>query len=119
MQQRKAVMTSHDAPHAYSWVLNGPNSATAEVSYTARLISDDMSAFKSAVLEGVGIANLPLRVVENEIRNGLLIIITPDWRPLDGVIMAVIPSRRGVLPSVRSLIDFLAKSFQEIQHHPG
>ncbi|MNF30576.1 LysR substrate binding domain protein [compost metagenome] len=119
MQQRKAVMTSHDAPHAYSWVLNGPNSATAKVSYTARLISDDMSALKSAVLEGVGIANLPLRVVDNEIRNGLLIIITPDWRPLDGVIMAVIPSRRGVLPSVRSLIDFLAKSFQEIQHHPG
>ncbi|MNF34681.1 HTH-type transcriptional regulator DmlR [compost metagenome] len=101
----------------YSWVLNGPNSATAEVSHTPRLVSDDMSTLKSAVLEGVGIANLPLRVVENEIRNGLLIIVTPDWRPSDGVITAVFPSRRGLLPSVRSLIDFLAKSFEEIRNH--
>jgi DNA-binding transcriptional LysR family regulator len=96
----------------YSWELNGPHNATAQVSHTPRLVSDDMSTLKSAVLEGVGIASLPLKVVENEIRAGILVVVTPDWRPLDGLITAVFPSRRGLLPSVRSLIDFLAKSLE-------
>ncbi len=99
----------------YSWILNGPNDAIAEVCHTPRLVSDDMSTLKNAALEGVGVASLPLMVVENEIRNGRLITVIPEWRPVNGMITAVFPSRRGLLPSVRTLIDFLAKSFEEIQ----
>lgn len=71
-----------------------------------------MPTLKSAVLLGVGIANLPLAVVKNEIEDGQLVSLLPEWQPVEGVISAVFPSRRGLLPSVRSLIDFLAQAFE-------
>ena len=34
---------------------------------------------------------------------------SPTGRPRAGIIHAVFPSRRGLLPSVRALLDFLAR----------
>lgn len=102
----------------YSWILTGPEDTTAEVCHSPRLVSDDMPTLKSAVLEGVGVASLPLAVVEKEIAHGSLVTVIPEWKLVDGVITAVFPSRRGLLPSVRTLIDFLARSFEEIQQSP-
>ncbi|MFO2463434.1 LysR substrate-binding domain-containing protein [Pseudomonas sp. 15FMM2] len=96
----------------YVWRLTGPGGVTAEVSHTPRLISDDMATLKHALLSGVGIANLPLVVVKDEIAKGQLVVLLPEWQPTEGVITAVFPSRRGLLPSVRTLIDFLADSFE-------
>ena len=40
------------------------------------------------------------------------IAVLPEWQPAEGVITAVFPSRRGLMPSVRSLIDFLGEAFE-------
>lgn len=95
----------------YLWELTGPDGATAQVLHTPRLISDDMSTLKNAALAGVGIANLPRMVVKEELADGRLIAVLPAWQPAEGVITAVFPSRRGLMPSVRSLIDFLGDAF--------
>lgn len=101
----------------YTWALSAPQGMTIDIGHTPRLVSDNMSTLKSAVLLGVGIANLPLAVVKDEIDDGQLVILLPEWKPTEGVITAVFPSRRGLLPSVRTLIDFLAQSFEKIE--PG
>lgn len=98
-------------PH-YGWLLNGPDGAAATVTHRPHLVSDDMNILKSAALAGVGAATLPLRVVKDDLEEGRLVELTPQWRPVEGVITAVFPSRRGLLPSVRSLIDFLGKAFE-------
>ena len=95
----------------YLWELTGPEGATAQVVHTPRLVSDDMSTLKNAALAGVGIANLPRVVVKDELADGRLIAVLPAWQPAEGVITAVFPSRRGLMPSVRSLIDFLGDAF--------
>ncbi|NBA96910.1 LysR substrate-binding domain-containing protein [Pseudomonas sp. R5(2019)] len=95
----------------YSWQLNGPNGENAQVNHVPRLISDDMGVLKSAVLAGVGIAVLPEATVKQELADGRLLKLLEQWQPVEGVITAVFPSRRGLLPSVRALIDFLVKSF--------
>ena len=95
----------------YLWELTGPDGTTAQVLHTPRLISDDMSTLKNAALAGVGIANLPRMVVKEELADGRLIAVLPAWQPAEGVITAVFPSRRGLMPSVRSLIDFLGDAF--------
>ena len=97
---------------AYLWDLTGPDGATAQVAHTPRLVSDDMSTLKNAALAGVGIANLPQVVVKDELADGRLIAVLPAWQPAEGVITAVFPSRRGLMPSVRSLIDFLGDAFE-------
>ena len=96
-------------PREHSWCLEGPAGATAEVRHWPRLISDDMSALRRAALHGVGVVQLPCMVVERDLAAGRLLDIIPHWAPRGGVVHAVFPSRRGLLPSVRSLIDFLAE----------
>lgn len=96
-------------PREHSWCLEGPAGATAEVRHRPRLISDDMSALRRAALHGVGVVQLPCMVVERDLAAGRLLDIIPQWAPRGGVVHAVFPSRRGLLPSVRSLIDFLAQ----------
>lgn len=95
-------------PREHRWCLEGPNGATAEVRHQPRLISDDMSTLRQAALRGVGVVQLPCMVVEQDLQAGRLLDIMPQWAPRCGLVHALFPSRRGLLPSVRSLIDYLA-----------
>jgi DNA-binding transcriptional LysR family regulator len=96
-------------PGDHLWQLEGPNGAKAEVRHQPRLISDDMTTLLQAALRGVGLVQLPCMVVEQELAQGRLLDIMPQWVPRCGVVHALFPSRRGLLPSVRGLIDFLAE----------
>jgi DNA-binding transcriptional LysR family regulator len=93
------------------WRLTGPDGATASVAYSPRLITDDIAQLRSAVLLGVGVAQLPTMAIEKDIAEGKLVDILPEWRPTAGIVHAVFPSRRGLLPSVRGLIDHLAAEY--------
>ena len=42
-------------------------------------------------------------------RRGELEVVLPQWRLPQGIAHAVFASRRGLLPAVRVLIDFLAE----------
>lgn len=95
-------------PREHRWCLEGPGGATAEVRHQPRLISDDMATLRQAALRGVGVVQLPCMVVEHDLQAGRLLDIMPQWAPRSGLVHALFPSRRGLLPSVRSLIDFLA-----------
>ncbi len=101
------------AHRKHVWDLEGPDGATAHVSYTPRLITDDISQQRSAALLGVGVAQLPTMVVAKDIEDGALVDILPEWRPRSGIVHAVFPTRRGLLPSVRSLVDHLAVEFSK------
>ncbi|WP_137164248.1 LysR family transcriptional regulator [Pseudomonas asiatica] len=100
-------------PRDHIWQLEGPDGAHAEIRHTPRYITDDMSALRQAALDGVGIVQLPFMVVDQDLENGRLVELNPQWEPRCGIVHAVFPSRRGLLPSVRSLIDFLAEHIWE------
>ncbi|MDT4831947.1 HTH-type transcriptional regulator DmlR [compost metagenome] len=100
-------------PRDHMWHLEGPNGANAEVRHTPRYITDDMTALRQAALRGVGIVQLPLMVVDQDLEQGRLMDIIPQWVPRSGIVHVVFPSRRGLLPSVRKLIDFLAEHIRQ------
>jgi len=89
------------------WELEHPDGQTATVLHHPRLVTDDMAALRDAALAGVGIVKLPTMLVAQDVAAGRLVHALPDWRPRPGLIHAVFPSRRGLLPSVRALLDFL------------
>ena len=60
-------------------------------------------------LAGLGIARLPETVVRADLRSGALSRVLPEWNSPQGILHVVFPSRRGLLPAVRALIDFLAE----------
>lgn len=94
----------------HEWTLLHTDGQVATVPHHPRLVTDDMAALRQAALAGVGIVQLPTMMIWDDIEAGRLAHVLPEWRPRAGIIHAVLPSRRGLLPSVRALLDFLATS---------
>jgi len=94
------------------WRLNASGKAEDKVvvSLTPRLLCDDMIALKQAAIDGVGIVALPGYVCREDVRSGALRQVLPAWLAGDSTITALIPYRRGLLPSVRAFVDHLAEA---------
>lgn len=91
----------------HRWRLTHADGSVAEVRHAPRLVTDDMAVLRDAALAGAGAARLPTLVVWDDLQAGRLATVLPDWRPSNEIVHAVFPSRRGLLPSVRALLDFL------------
>lgn len=102
------------ARQEHEWRLAGPDGAHATIRHRPRFVTDDMVALRLAALRGVGVCQLPAFVVEDDLATGRLIDVLPSWAPNTGIIHAVFPSRRGLLPSVRALLDFLAARYGDL-----
>lgn len=99
----------------HAWTLLGPEGAQAVIRHSPRLTTGDMIALRAAALAGVGIVQLPIMMVSDELAAGSLVRLLPEWAPRREIVHAVFASRRGLLPSVRVLIDFLADRFQALK----
>ncbi|MDT2022242.1 LysR family transcriptional regulator [Methylocella sp. CPCC 101449] len=98
----------------HEWCLDGPDGATAKIPHRPRLLTEDMVALREAALAGIGVCQFPTLVVHDDLKAGRLVDILPGWAPRTGIIHAAFPSRRGLLPSVRALMDFLAAEYAEL-----
>lgn len=90
----------------HHWDLIGPQGQAHRQFHHPRLMTQDMSALLHATLKGVGIARLPGVVARPRLKTAELVEVLPGWQPLSGIIHAVFPTRRGMLPSVRAFLDF-------------
>jgi len=93
-------------PHV--WKLIGGDQQEIQMRYEPVLATDDMIFAHQSAIQGQGITQLPLPACVNEIREGLLEIVLPDFQSPLYQVQIVFPSRRGMLPAVRSFIDFLS-----------
>lgn len=103
-----------EGKQVHKWRLTGPDGAKAEIHFTPRFITTDMLALREAAAAGVGIVQLPVLMVKEQLLRGELVRVLNEWEPQREVIHAVYPSRRGLLPSVRALVDFLAGEYARI-----
>ncbi|QGZ31687.1 LysR substrate-binding domain-containing protein [Stutzerimonas stutzeri] len=102
------------ADKQHAWQLDGPDGVTAHVPLRPKLVTDNAETLHQAALAGLGVVKLALLVAGPDLHNGRLIDVLPGWVPRGGILHAVFPSRRGLLPSVRALLDFLGDNIQEI-----
>jgi DNA-binding transcriptional LysR family regulator len=58
---------------------------------------------------------LPSLMVTEQLQTGTLVPVLPDWQPKRDIIHLVYPSRRGLLPAVRALVDFIANYYQSFE----
>ncbi|MCI0432728.1 MAG: LysR family transcriptional regulator [Gemmatimonadetes bacterium] len=98
----------------HAWHLHGPDGAQATIHHQPRLITRGMLTLRAAAVAGVGVVQLPIMMVRDQLARGELVAVVPDWTPRREIIHAVFASRRGLLPSVRAFIDFLADRFQRV-----
>lgn len=103
------AMTSAGDRHI--WRFTGADGATVELTHTPTLSTDDLYTLKRAALSGIGVALLPGHLVADELAGGTLLRLLPGLAAPHAIIHAVFPSRRGMVPAVRALLDFLAQGF--------
>ncbi|WOD09867.1 LysR family transcriptional regulator [Pseudomonas sp. NyZ704] len=97
------------------WTLESETGERIQVRHQPRYFTTDMLALKSAALAGVGVVQLPVLMLTDELAKRTLVAVLPNWRPPREVIHIVFPSRRGMLPSVRALIDFISAEYAAIE----
>lgn len=97
----------------HAWELESADGAKARILTNPRMVTDDRIALWRAAAHGVGVAMLPAALVQADVDAGRLVRLLPDWQARVAVVHAVFPSRRGLLPAVRALLDFLAHEFTQ------
>lgn len=98
----------------HRWLLNGPDGIRAEVKHRPRYVTRSMLALRAAAVAGVGVVQLPRMMVSEQFDRGQLVQVLAGWTPRREIIHAVFASRRGQLPAVRLLIDFLVGQFDQL-----
>ncbi|MDB5871036.1 MAG: LysR family transcriptional regulator [Ramlibacter sp.] len=91
------------------WKLIGPAAREHDFQHRPVYTADDLLTLKYAVVKGLGMSIIPDYMCRRELRLGELELVLPGWAPRPGVIHAVFPSRRGLLPAVRRFLDFLGE----------
>jgi DNA-binding transcriptional LysR family regulator len=108
-----AQLSGHDtvgplsAGTEQTWVLTDAEGTTEKVPLRPRLLCSDLSVQYQAAISGVGIALLPQRIAARGLKYGALVHVADEWSTPEEGIHLVIACRRGLLPSVRALVDYL------------
>jgi DNA-binding transcriptional LysR family regulator len=89
------------------WNLTDVDSRTQHIEVKPRLVSSDLRVRLQAALHGIGIALLPEQVVVGPLRERLVERVLSEWSGASNILHLVYPTPRGMLPSARSLIDYL------------
>jgi DNA-binding transcriptional LysR family regulator len=95
----------------HTWRFLAENAGPVELVHTPRLSTDDLYTLRRLVIGGMGVACLPTLLIGDDLSSGTLVRLLPSLSSRAGVVHAVFPSRRGMVPAVRALLDSLSEAF--------
>lgn len=92
-----------------TWRLCHADGREAVARPTPKLFADDPFTTLQSALSGLVIANMPQGLAWPHVQAGRLVHLLPHWSSGGGTMTMVMPHRRGQLPAVRAVVDFLAE----------
>ncbi|MBP8099819.1 MAG: LysR family transcriptional regulator [Acinetobacter sp.] len=92
-------------------VIHDDQSQQKKIRVNPIIMGSDLTMLAQLVSQDCGIALLPDSIVQDYLKSGELVRVLPEWKAPHGILHAVYPSRRGLLPAVRVFIDYLVASF--------
>lgn len=104
--QHSTITLLRDGPSI--WRLRDRLAKEVVVPIEPRFVSNNMITLKEAACSNIGLVALPGYICREELRTGALEQVLPGWIAQDAQIAALVPYRVGILPAVRSLLDYLA-----------
>ncbi|MBB4237537.1 LysR family transcriptional regulator [Rhizobium esperanzae] len=119
MPQRPAEVADHNClqyayyPYGEEWRFEDSEGRQESVKIGGNAISNSAEMLRFLTLNGQGIFLAPSFVVFDDIAEGRLVKIMPDYRPIEFNINAVYPNRSHLATKVRLFIDLLAERFAE------
>lgn len=98
--------------HANEWEFRrGRQTTRVPISGPYRVTSS--LAVRDALLTGFGLSLVPLVYVKKDLEAGRLRTVLDDWSYNETTVYAVYPSKRFVMPKVRTFLDFLIEELGE------
>src|SRR6267143_2122284 len=107
---RMPTLSMASADERSTWRFLGVAGKPAELTHSPRLCTDDLFTLRRAALQGIGTVLIPHLAVANDLEGGALIRLLPSLKAQVGIVHAVFPSRRGMVPAVRALLDLLSEA---------
>lgn len=109
--EEPADLQRHDGllvgTHAREWILVDGGGRRHAVAPRARMTANEATALLSAAVRGLGIARLPERMCREAFAAGALQRVLGGWRAGEVCTTIPMPHRRGQLPAVRAVVDYL------------
>ncbi|MEX2632240.1 MAG: LysR substrate-binding domain-containing protein [Tistlia sp.] len=107
------ALSHHDGlmtnPAVRVWRLSDAGGRTVEAAPQPRLHADESLPLMRAAEAGLGIVCLPESISAQAIREGRLVAVLPAWTAGSVISTILTPHKRGQLPAVRAVIDFLVQ----------
>ncbi|MBX5169141.1 LysR family transcriptional regulator [Rhizobium sp. NZLR1b] len=100
-------------PYGDEWRFEDGEGKQESVKIGGNVVSNSAEMLRFLTLNGQGIFLAPSFVVFDDIAEGRLVKIMPDYRPVEFNINAVYPNRSHLTTKVRLFIDLLAERFAE------
>ncbi|MCV9943695.1 MULTISPECIES: LysR family transcriptional regulator [unclassified Rhizobium] len=100
-------------PYGDDWRFEDGDGNKESVKISGNVVSNSAEMLRFLTLTGRGIFLAPSFVVFDDIAEGRLVKIMPDYRPVEFNINAVYPNRSHLPTKVRLFIDLLAERFAE------
>jgi DNA-binding transcriptional LysR family regulator len=92
------------------WCFVGPEGEVA-LRISGRFRSNSGNMLYAAMLAGAGIGLAPTFIVGRDLAEGRLIVLMPEYQPVESELSAIYPPGKSPSAKVRTLIDFLAARF--------
>ncbi|CAD5107564.1 LysR family transcriptional regulator [Zestomonas carbonaria] len=94
---------------AGAWTLAAADGRQVRVEPIARMTANESVVLLNAAEAGLGVVCLPERMCRDAIAAGRLVRVLPDWQAGQVATTLVMPHRRGQLPGVRAVVEFLVE----------
>jgi DNA-binding transcriptional LysR family regulator len=108
------TLASANNRERYVWNLCDAGGQQFSLEHRPRVATDDFSSLRMAAMHGVGVAMLPREFVEDDLLAGRLQRLLPHLASKAGLVHAVFPTRRGMVPAVRHLLDALIAGYENL-----
>ena len=99
-----------------TWVLEN-NGEKHKVNVQPRIAINDYAGVQSAVINSLGISEIPSIICGPAIQDGRLVEIMPEWQFSPVTLSAVYPSNRNLSRLVRLFKDFCAERIEALVPH--
>ncbi len=100
------------------WALTN-DGTTENITVEGAIALNDYAGIRRAVVENMGIAEIPSIICGRDIENGALVEVLPEWRFAPTKLSAVYPSSRNISRLVQLFRDFCVEHIEKLAPYSG
>ncbi len=101
---------------AVTWRLEN-NGETQKINVQPRIAINDYAGIQSAVINGLGISEIPSIICGQGLQDGSLVEVMPEWKFAAVTLSAIYPSNRNLSRLVRLFKDFCVERIEALVPH--